>query len=101
MSTPRINPEFAPILHPLRAGAIDFFLAASLYQARKISFSAAASLAGLGFDEFHYRLKEHFGAGFAIDDTVVLAGYTDWRVPTKDDVGDPGQLLQRPAQDLE
>ncbi len=72
MSTPQINPEFAPILHPLGAGAIDFFLAASLYQARKISFSAAAALAGLGFDEFHYRLKEHFGAGFAIDDTVVL-----------------------------
>ncbi len=53
-------------------GAIDFFLAASLYQARKISFSAAAALAGLGFGEFHYRLKEHFGAGFAIDDPVVL-----------------------------
>lgn len=47
MSTPRIKPEFAPNLHPLGAGAIDFFLAASLYQARKISFSAAADLAGL------------------------------------------------------
>ncbi|TCT22218.1 UPF0175 family protein [Thiobaca trueperi] len=72
MSTPQVNPEFAQILQPLGTGAIDFFLAASLYQARKISFSAAAALAGLGFDEFHYRLKEHFGAGFAINDTVVL-----------------------------
>ena len=72
MSTPQVNPEFDQILQPLGTGAIDFFLAASLYQARKISFSAAAAFAGLGFDEFHYRLKEHFGAGFAIDDAVVL-----------------------------
>ncbi|MBK1647018.1 hypothetical protein CKO25_20890 [Thiocapsa imhoffii] len=83
MSTPQINPEFAPILHPLGTGAIDFFLAASLYQARKISFSAAAALAGLGFDEFHYRLKEHFGSGFAIDDTDVLEDIALVRDPSE------------------
>ncbi len=72
MNLPQINLAFDPVLQPFGAGAADFFLAASLYQARKISFSAAAALARLGFDEFHYRLKEHFGAGFAIDDQVVL-----------------------------
>ena len=44
---------------------------ASLYHAHKISFSAAAALAGLGFDELHYRLKEHFGYGFIIEDDSV------------------------------
>lgn len=72
MSTPQINPDFSPVLELLGAGAGDFFLAASLYHAHKISFSAAAALAGLGFEEFHYRLKEHFGAGFTVDDESVL-----------------------------
>jgi hypothetical protein len=71
MSIPTINPEFAPVLAPLGNGASDFFLAASLYHAHKISFGAAAALAGLGYEEFHYRLKEHFGSGFAIDDETV------------------------------
>ena len=71
MSAPTINPEFAPVLEPLGIGAGDFFLAASLYHAHKISFGAAAALAGLGYEEFHYRLKEHFGSGFAIDDETV------------------------------
>ena len=57
MSTAQINPDFVPVLEPLGQGAGDFFLAASLYHAHKISFAAAAALAGLGFDEFHYRLK--------------------------------------------
>lgn len=71
MSTPTINPDFAPVLESLGSGAGDFFLAASLYHAQKISFGAAAALAGLGYQEFHYRLKEHFGHGFAIDDETV------------------------------
>ena len=42
-----------------------------LYHAHKISFGAAAALAGLGYEEIHYRLKEHFGSGFTIDDETV------------------------------
>jgi hypothetical protein len=72
MSAPQINPAFGSVLEPLGAGAGDFFLAASLYHAGKISFSAAAASAGLGFEEFHYRLKEHFGHGFIMDDETVL-----------------------------
>ncbi|WP_269752109.1 hypothetical protein [Thiocapsa bogorovii] len=41
MPTPTINPDFAPVLEPLGSGAGDFFLAAGLYQAHKISFGAA------------------------------------------------------------
>jgi hypothetical protein len=72
MSTPQSNPSFSDVLLPLGAGAEDFFLAASLYHAHKVSFSSAAALAGLGLEEFHYRLKEHFGKGFALDDETVL-----------------------------
>lgn len=68
MSALKLNPDFATVLEPFGAGAEDFFLAASLYHAGKISFGAAAALAGLGYEEFHYRLKEHFGHGFIIDD---------------------------------
>jgi hypothetical protein len=71
MPAPTINPDFASVLEPLGDGAGDFFLAASLYHAHKISFGAAAALAGLGYEEFHYRLKEHFGHGFTIDDETV------------------------------
>ena len=71
MSTPQINPDFTSVLEPLGQGAGDFFLAASLYHAHKISFAAAAALAGLRFDEFRYRLKEHFGYGMVIDDETV------------------------------
>ncbi|WP_295436513.1 hypothetical protein [uncultured Thiodictyon sp.] len=71
MSTPQINPDFMPVLESLGQDAGNFFLSASLYHAHKISFAAAAALAGLGFDEFHYRLKEHFGYGMVIDDETV------------------------------
>ena len=72
MPTPQPNPTFSDVLFPLGAGAREFFLAASLYHAHKVSFSAASALAGLGFEEFHYRLREHFGKGFAVDDETVL-----------------------------
>ncbi|MGB4336227.1 MAG: hypothetical protein WBJ41_15415 [Chromatiaceae bacterium] len=72
MPAQTMNPDFSPVLEPLGQGAANFFLAAGLYHAHKISFAAAAALAGLGFDEFHYRLKEHFGHGFVIDDETAL-----------------------------
>lgn len=71
ISVAQINPAFAPVLESLGQGAGDFFLAAGLYHARKVSFAAAAALAGLGFDEFHCRLKEHFDYGMVIDDETV------------------------------
>lgn len=71
MSAPQINPAFFGVLDPLGSSAGDFFLAASLYHAHKVSFSAAAALAGLELEEFHYRLREHFGAGFRLDDQTV------------------------------
>ena len=71
MPSPMINPDFAPLLETLGQGASDFFLAAGLYHAHKVSFAAAAALAGLGYEEFHYRLKEHFGHGFVIADETV------------------------------
>jgi hypothetical protein len=71
MPTPTINPDFAPLLETLGQDASDFFLAASLYHAHKVSFATAAALAGLGYEEFHYRLKEHFGHGFMIADETV------------------------------
>jgi predicted HTH domain antitoxin len=64
------NPDFATILEPFGEGAEAFFLAASLYHAGKVSFGAAAALSGLGYEEFHYRLKEHFGHGFRIEDAI-------------------------------
>ncbi len=72
MNAPPLKPEFADVLQPLGADAADFFLAASLYHARKVSFAAAADLAGLGLEEFHYRLREHFGRGFTLDDDIVM-----------------------------
>lgn len=77
MSTPRLNPAFATVLEPFGGGAEDFFLAAGLYHAGKVSFGAAADLSGLGYEEFHYRLKEHFGHGFIIDDET---GREDLRI---------------------
>ena len=47
-------------------------MAASLYHARKISFSAAAALASLSFDEFLFRLKKHFDTGFRMDDESLM-----------------------------
>lgn len=55
-----LKQEFDEVLEPFGKNAAEFFLAASLYHAHKISFAAAAALANLGFDEFLYRLKEHF-----------------------------------------
>ena len=67
-----LKTEFEEILQPLGKNAAEFFMAASLYHSRKISFSAAAALANLSFDEFLFRLKEHFDTGFIIDDESVL-----------------------------
>ena len=64
--------QFDEILEPLGSNAADFFLAASLYHAHKISFATAASLADLTFEAFLSRLEEHFGKGFLLDDQVVL-----------------------------
>lgn len=67
----QLKPEFEEILEPLGENAAAFFLAASLYYAHKVSFAAAA-LANLSFNEFLYRLKEHFGVGFQMADESVL-----------------------------
>lgn len=67
-----LKPEFEELLQPLGNNAAEFFMAASLYHARKVSFSAAAALANLSFDEFMFRLKEHFGTGFIIEDESVM-----------------------------
>lgn len=69
-----INKGFADVLEPLGADAPDFFLAASLYHARKVSFAAAAHLSGLGLEALHDRLGEHFGSGFVFADKAVLEG---------------------------
>jgi predicted HTH domain antitoxin len=66
-----LHGEFIEILEPLGQGAGDFFLAAALYHARKISFLAAAKLAGLEFEDFAARLREHFGTGYWLGDEVV------------------------------
>jgi len=72
MSDAALNSAFSDVLEPLGQGAADFFLAASLYHARQVSFEAAAHLAGLDFENFHERLEEHFGAGFILAKEVVL-----------------------------
>jgi predicted HTH domain antitoxin len=58
-------------LEPLGAKAAEFFLAASLYHAHKVSFAAAAAMADLNFEEFAYRLREHFDSGFRVEDEAV------------------------------
>ncbi|WP_019866546.1 UPF0175 family protein [Methylovulum miyakonense] len=65
-------PEFDDILQALGSHAAEFFLAASLYHARKISFASAAHMAGLDFDSFKTRLTEHFNQGFIMADEGVL-----------------------------
>jgi len=67
-----LQPEFDDILQPLGHDAAAFFLAASLYHARKISFASAAHLAGLDFEAFKARLQEHFGLGYIMADGDVL-----------------------------
>ena len=63
--------KFNDILEPLGAQSAQFFLAASLYHAKKVSFHRAAELAGLSFDEFKARLKEHFSTGYIYSDESV------------------------------
>jgi len=69
--------KFEEILEPLGNQSAEFFLAASLYYAHKISFERAATLAGLTFEDFKARLNEHFNTGFIIDDEVVLSDITN------------------------
>jgi len=68
-----LSKEFDEVLEPLGYQAANFFLAASLYHAHKVSFSVAAELAELDFTAFMCRLQEHFGTGFILDDEVVEA----------------------------
>ncbi len=65
--------KFEEILEPLGDRSAQFFLAASLYHARKVSFRRAAELADLSFEDFKARLKEHFGAGYFLLEHVVQA----------------------------
>ncbi|MBN1931439.1 MAG: UPF0175 family protein [Desulfobacterales bacterium] len=65
--------EFDEILEPLGARSAQFFLAASLYHAKKVSFHRAAELAGLSFEEFKARLKEHFSTGYILSDETVIS----------------------------
>lgn len=48
-----------------------FLLAASMYHAQKISFHAAATSSGLGFNAFKKRLKDYFSTGYVISPEVV------------------------------
>jgi len=68
----KLSPRFIEVLEPFGASATEFFLAASLYYAHKVSFEAAAALAEMSFEEFHYRLKEHFDIGYIFADETVL-----------------------------
>ena len=68
----QFQPEFDEVLQPLGSHALEFFLSASLYHARKISFASAAHMAGLDFDAFKNRLSEHFEQGYVIADECVL-----------------------------
>jgi len=68
----QLKPEFDDILQPLGHHAAEFFLAASLYHAQKISFASAANLAGLDFDSFKSRLIEHFSQGYCIADECMF-----------------------------
>ncbi|MGD0958634.1 MAG: hypothetical protein ABSB19_02370 [Methylomonas sp.] len=68
----QLQPEFDDILQPLGSSAAEFFLAASLYHARKISFTSAAHLAGLDFESFNSRLIEHFNQGYILAEECVL-----------------------------
>ncbi len=70
--TIQLNLEFEEILEPFGDEAAAFFLAASLYHSGKVSFSKAANLAGMDFEAFLHRLREHFGIGFLVADEAVL-----------------------------
>ena len=66
-----INADFEEVLEPFGKESANFFLAAALYHAHKLSFAAAASLADLRFEDFAARLREHFDTGFRLDEQVV------------------------------
>lgn len=66
-----INAMFEEVLEPFGTRAADFFLAAALYHARKVSYGRAAAMAGLSFKPFGHRLKEHFGTGFLVADETL------------------------------
>ncbi|EDN69627.1 hypothetical protein BGP_2694 [Beggiatoa sp. PS] len=68
----QLNPHFNDVLEPFGNQAAEFFLAASLYHAHKVSFGAAAALAGLSFEAFHHRLREHFDKGYIFADETIL-----------------------------
>jgi len=68
----QLQPEFDDILQPLGNHAAEFFLAASLYHARKVSFAKDAHMAGLDFEGFKTRLSEHFNQGYIMADECVL-----------------------------
>ncbi len=72
MSYLHLQPKFDDILQLLGNSAAKFFLAASLYLARKISFASAAHMAGLGFEGFKSRLLEHFNQGYIVADECAL-----------------------------
>ncbi len=65
--------KFEEILEPLGDRSAQFFLAASLYHARKVSFHRAAELADLSFEDFKAGLKEHFGTGYFLSEDVFQA----------------------------
>lgn len=67
----QLQPEFDDILQPLGNAAAEFFLAASLYHAHKISFASAAHMAGLDFESFKSRLMEHFNQGYILAEECV------------------------------
>jgi len=68
----QLQQQFDEILAPLGNNSAEFFMAASLYHAKKVSFARGASLANLSFDAFLHHLEEHFGKGFIIDDDTIL-----------------------------
>jgi len=67
-----LQAELDDVIQPLGHHAVEFFLAASLYHARKVSFASAAHIAGLSFEGFRYRLEEHFDKAFIVADESVL-----------------------------
>jgi len=67
----QVNDAFAKVVGALESDT-DFFLAASLYHAREVSFAAAAELAGTDILTFGAKLREHFGRGFLVADEDAL-----------------------------
>lgn len=67
----QLKADFDSVLKSLDYQEVEFYLAASLYHAHKVSFASAASLAGMSFDSFLTRLQEQFGVGFIIEDEAV------------------------------